>query len=127
MRRSIHSNGGVAVAAIAALLPIDLALAQSTGADQATEFDEIVVTATRREKPLLEVAASITVQSTEELRQKGFVVGTDEFRGVPGVFFRRNEGDNEEFPSIAIRGVTGNHGNDTFLALVDGVPFRWPR
>ena len=126
MRFSVHVIGGVAIAAIAALMPIELALAQSAGAAEADGFDEIVVTATRREKLLLEVPASITVQSTAELRQKGFVVGTDEFRGVPGVFFRRNEGDNEEFPSIAIRGVTGNHGNDTFLALVDGVPFVGP-
>ncbi len=126
MHRFLRLFGGVAVAAAAALLPIDPALAQSVHADEVTELDEIVVTATRAEKPLLETAASITVQSTTELREKGFVVGTDEFRGVPGVFFRRNEGDNEEFPSIAIRGVTGNHGNDTFLALVDGVPFVGP-
>ena len=126
MKHSIRANGGVTVAAIAAFMPINPALAQASGAEVADELDEIVVTATRREKPLLETAASITVQSTAELREKGFVVGTDEFRGVPGVFFRRNEGDNEEFPFIAIRGVTGNHGNDTFLALVDGVPFVGP-
>ena len=126
MKCPVHVISGAAVAAVVALTPLDLALAQSANAGEATELDEIVVTATRRGKPLLETAASITVQSTEALRQKGFVVGTDEFRGVPGVFFRRNEGDNEEFPSIAIRGVTGNHGNDTFLALVDGVPFVGP-
>ena len=124
MKFSIHVIG--AVATVAALMPIDLALAQSTGAAEADEIDEIVVTATRDEKPLLEVPASITVQSTAELRQKGFVVGTDEFRGVPGVFVRRGGGDNDEFPSISIRGVTGNHGNDTFLAMIDGVPFVGP-
>lgn len=114
------------VVAIAAIAPVNLVLAQSVDAVATDFIEEIVVTATRGEKPLLKTPASITVQSTKELREKGFVVGTDEFRGVPGVFFRRNEGDNEEFPSIAIRGVTGNHGNDTFLALVDGVPFVGP-
>ncbi len=89
-------------------------------------IEEVVVTATRTEKPLMEVPAAITLQSTEDLRQKGFNYGTDEFRGVPGVFFRRGEGDGEEFPFISIRGVTGNHGNDTFLALLDGVPFVGP-
>jgi len=89
-------------------------------------LEETVVTATRVERALLEVPASITVQNTEELRLKGFNYGTDEFRGVPGVFFRRGEGDGEEFPFIAIRGVTGNHGNDTFLAMVDGIPFVGP-
>lgn len=121
MKFYIHVTG--VAAAVAALIPIDLALAQSAGAADADEIDEIVVTATRYEKPLLEVPASITVQSTAELRQKGFVVGTDEYRGVPGVFVRRGGGDNDEFPSISIRGVTGNHGNDTFLAMIDGVPF----
>ena len=126
MRFSIHVIGGVAAASVAALMPINLALAQSAGAVEADEIVEIVVTATRDEKPLLEVPASITVQSTAELRQKGFVVGTDEFRGVPGVFVRRGGGDNDEFPLISIRGVTGDHGNDTFLAMIDGVPFVGP-
>ncbi|MEM9532124.1 MAG: TonB-dependent receptor [Pseudomonadota bacterium] len=84
------------------------------------------MTATRGEKPLLQVPASVSVQSTEDLRARGFNYGTDEFRGVPGVFFRRGEGDGEEFPFISIRGVTGNHGNDTFLALIDGIPFVGP-
>ena len=88
--------------------------------------EEIVVTATRIAKPLLEVPAAVTVQDVSELQAKGFSYGTDEFRGVPGVFFRRGEGDGEEFPFISIRGVTGNHGNDTFLALVDGIPFVGP-
>ena len=126
MRFSIHVIGGVVAASAAALMPINLALAQSAGAVEADEIVEIVVTATRDEKPLLEVPASITVQSTAELRQKGFVVGTDEFRGVPGVFVRRGGGDNDEFPLISIRGVTGDHGNDTFLAMIDGVPFVGP-
>ena len=126
MNYLIPASGRAGIAAVAAFSLIEFADAQSPADLDVHGIDEIVVTATRREKPLLEVAASITVQSTEELRQKGFVVGTDEFRGVPGVFFRRNEGDNDEFPSIAIRGVTGNHGNDTFLALVDGVPFVGP-
>ena len=90
------------------------------------ELEPVVVTATRVEKPMLEVPASLTLQDVDSLREKGFVYGTDEFRGVPGVFFRRGEGDGEEFPFITIRGVTGNHGNDTFLALVDGIPYVGP-
>ena len=99
-------------------------MAQTNVSDEV--LDEIVVTASRRERPLMEVPASVTIQNTEALRIKGFNYGTDEFRGVPGVFFRRGEGDGEEFPFISIRGVTGNHGNDTFLALVDGIPFVGP-
>lgn len=109
------------------LLNTHHSLAEDTLQDNdVTEIEKIVVTATRTEQMLIEVPAAITVQNLDELRTKGFTYGTDEFRGVPGVFFRRGEGDGEEFPFISIRGATGNHGNDTFLALVDGIPFVGP-
>ena len=118
--------GLLVIAASCALAWPEPSSAQGSAGSSNEQLDEIVVTATRREKPLLEVAASVTTQSVAALREKGFVYGTDEFRGVPGVFFRRGEGDGEEFPFISIRGVTGNHGNDTFLALIDGIPFVGP-
>lgn len=85
--------------------------------------EEIVVTATRREKPVLEVPAHVSIVDFEDLTDDGFSVGADELRGQPGIFFRRSEGDNDAFLLVNFRGVTGNHGNDTFLALVDGIPF----
>ncbi|WP_394693789.1 TonB-dependent receptor [Hyphobacterium sp.] len=93
---------------------------------QLNRGDIIVVTGTRLEQSLLDTPVAVTVQDFDELNAQGFTYGTDEFRGVPGVFFRRGEGDGEEFPFISIRGVTGNHGNDTFLAMVDGIPFVGP-
>lgn len=127
MRILNSATGRAAVAAaLVQLFLLQASHAQSSADEPVAVLDEIVVTATRRERPLLEVAASVTVQSVANLRAKGFVNGTDEFRGVPGVFFRRGEGDGEEFPFISIRGVTGNHGNDTFLALIDGIPFVGP-
>ena len=121
-----RAAGTSAAAILTASLGMSDAAAQMSAAAADEPLDEIVVTANRRGKPLMEVPASVTVQDTAELRIKGFNYGTDEFRGVPGVFFRRGEGDGEEFPFISIRGVTGNHGNDTFLALVDGIPFVGP-
>ncbi len=88
-----------------------------------TLSEEIVVTATRDERALLDVPASVSVESMQALRDRGFFVAADELRAQPGLFFRRGEGDNDDFLSINVRGVTGNHGNDTFLALIDGVPF----
>ena len=85
--------------------------------------DEIVVTATRGEKPVLEVPAHVSTVDFEALTDDGFYAGADELRGQPGIFFRRSEGDNDAFLFVNFRGVTGNHGNDTFLALVDGIPF----
>lgn len=105
---------------------LGLSPTQAQDSENSTDQDVIVVTATRTAKPLLETPAAITVQNLDDLRELGFTYGTDEFRGVPGVFFRRGEGDGDEFPFVTIRGVTGNHGNDTFLALIDGIPFVGP-
>jgi outer membrane receptor protein involved in Fe transport len=80
---------------------------------------EIVVTATRSEQSKEQVPASIAVQDVEELRRNGFTFGTDEYRGVTGVFFRRGEGDGDEFPFLSFRGSTGTEGT---LSLIDGVP-----
>lgn len=89
-------------------------------ADAPPRIDEIVITATRTAQSLDLVPVSIAVQSMDELRENGFTYGTDEFRGVTGVFFRRGEGDGDEFPFVSIRGSTGTEGS---LALIDGVPF----
>ncbi|MEM9553520.1 MAG: TonB-dependent receptor [Acidobacteriota bacterium] len=85
--------------------------------------DEIVVLATRSEKRALQVPAHVTTIDFEQAVDDGFYAGADELRGQPGIFFRRSEGDNDAFLFVNFRGVTGNHGNDTFLALVDGIPF----
>lgn len=82
--------------------------------------DTIVVTATRSEQALTNVPADVTVKEIDELRRDGFTFGTDEFRGVPGVSFRRGEGDGDEFPFVSIR---GSNGTDGYLTLIDGIPF----
>ncbi|UPT62627.1 MAG: TonB-dependent receptor [Hyphomonadaceae bacterium JAD_PAG50586_4] len=87
---------------------------------QPAEEEEIVVTATRSEQALIDVPASIAAQDVDVLRQRGFTYGTDEFRGVTGVFFRRGEGDGDEFAFVSIRGSSGTEG---YLTMVDGVPF----
>lgn len=81
---------------------------------------EIVVTATRSEERLVDVPADVTVKTLDMLRRDGFTFGTDEFRGVPGVSFRRGEGDGDEFPYVSIRGSNGTEG---YLTLIDGMPF----
>lgn len=99
---------------------------ESADAEDAVTLQEIVVTATRTERPLINVPAAITVVDQDSLRVRGLTSGTDEFRGVPGIFFRRADGDSETFPDISFRGLTPNHGTDTFLALIDGIPFVGP-
>lgn len=82
--------------------------------------DTIVVTATRSEQSLVNVPADVTVKDVETLRRDGFTYGTEEFRGVPGVSFRRGEADGDEFPFVSIRGSNGTEG---YLPLIDGIPF----
>ncbi|MCH9675011.1 MAG: TonB-dependent receptor [Gammaproteobacteria bacterium] len=84
------------------------------------EFNTMVVTATRKKKSLIDTPASIAVQDVGELRRNGLTVGTDEFRGVTGVFFRRGEGGADEFPWVSFRGSTGTEGA---ISLIDGIPF----
>ncbi len=95
------------------------ALAQQAE-DTSGQLETIVVTATRTEQTLIEVPASIAVQDIAELRRNGFTVGTDEYRGVTGVFFRRGEGDGDAFPFVSFRGSTGTEGT---ISLIDGIPF----
>ncbi len=111
-----------------AALPILLLALASPGAAEeppppAGVEDEIVVIATRSEKTSLEVPAHVSTVDFGRLEREGFLAGGDELRGQPGIFFRRGEGDNDAFLLVNFRGVTGNHGNDAFLALVDGIPF----
>lgn len=87
--------------------------------DPAERLDAIVVTATRSPTILIEVPAAVALRDMDELRRDGFTVGTDEFRGVTGVFFRRGEGDGDEFPFLSFRGSTGTEGS---LSLIDGIP-----
>ena len=81
MKCSIPAIGTTAIALTSLLMPIHGAYAQVSVSNTYAPLDEIVVTATRREKPLLEVAASVTVQNVDDLQAKGFAYGTDEFRG----------------------------------------------
>lgn len=86
-------------------------------------LEEIVVTATRSEERLRDVPASVSSQDLDQIRELGFTYGSEEFRGVPGVFVRRGEGDGDEFLFVSIRGSSGTEG---YLAMIDGVPFLGP-
>lgn len=83
--------------------------------------EQIVVTATRREEELQQVPAAISVVGAEEIARRGTTSRGQELVGVPGVKFDSfNEGT---YGSIQIRGTPSENHNDTFVALVDGVPF----
>src|SRR3546814_5909453 len=59
---------------------------------QAAEGDQIVVTATRAEKPLSQIGQSITIISQDEITARQSVTVVDLLRTVPGVTFTRTGG-----------------------------------
>ncbi|WP_049722368.1 TonB-dependent receptor [Gilvimarinus polysaccharolyticus] len=83
-------------------------------------IETIIVSATRTEKNIQDAPMSISVQEMEALQENGFTYGTDEFRGVPGVSFRRGEGGGDLYPFVSFR---GSPGTDGYLALIDGIPY----
>ncbi|CAM2070089.1 TonB-dependent receptor [Sulfidibacter corallicola] len=94
----------------------------ASDSDKPAISESVVVTASRTEQTLEELAAAVTLIDREDLRTKASQLAGDELQGIAGVFQRREEAANN-FMHVVFRGLTGNHGNDTFLALVDGIPF----
>lgn len=122
--RGLLSNT-VSVCAVALGLTAQ-SIAQDDSSDAADDLETIVVTATRQARDVLDVPAHVTNIDLEVIRNRGFFAGADELRGEPGIFFRRGEGDNDEFLLINIRGITGSSGNDHILGLLDGIPLISP-
>ncbi|MEW5692147.1 MAG: TonB-dependent receptor [Candidatus Hydrogenedentota bacterium] len=82
------------------------------------ELEEIVVTATRTEKPVRESPASVTVITSDDISRIN-VKSVDQVVGLtPGVFNKRTK-PQDIMPTINIRGLYGYNRN---LILVDGVP-----
>ncbi len=87
-------------------------------------LDTLVVSATRTEKPLLDVPASVSAVSLNNRENKGLLRIGEELVGVPGVTLRQEQSGIEA--ALVIRGAPERHLNDTFLLLLDGVPFVTP-
>ncbi|MBC7933052.1 MAG: TonB-dependent receptor [Rubrivivax sp.] len=80
----------------------------------------VVVTASRAEETLQDVTAAVSVVTKEDLEQRSPPFVGYELTGVPSVFVRRT--DEGAYTSVQIRGVPERHHNDTFIALLDGIP-----
>lgn len=84
-------------------------------------LDTVVITGTRTERRLQEVPASISVLNEQDFERSQPQYLGDELVTVPGVFVRRRDGGS--FSTVTIRGVPERHHNDTFLLMLDGVPY----
>jgi vitamin B12 transporter len=84
--------------------------------DQATELDQIIVTATRTARTADETLASVTVITREEIERRQATSVQEVLRGVPGLGIS-NSGGLGKTTSVFLRGTNSDH----VLVLIDGI------
>lgn len=82
-------------------------------------LDQMVVTATRTEKKIIDIPASVSVITAEDIEISGATTVDQVFKKVPGVTVSRTGGLANSKPVVTMRGVKS--GSDV-LVLVDGQP-----
>lgn len=98
------------------------ALAQSTSGEQRAQLEEVVVTASRRQESMQEVASSIAVLSAGALESRGITSFEDVKTAIAGLHLEAHS--NMSSAQVRIRGVgdSPNSGVDPSVGiLVDGV------
>lgn len=111
--------GCAACACLVAALP---AAAEET--KQETRLDEVVVTATRTEKTLASVPATVSVITRKDLEMRNVQSLDGALKGVPGLYSRREQEFSTLQPVINIRGIAGQN---RILVMVDGITLNEPR
>lgn len=85
------------------------------------DLGEIVVTATRVERPLKEITGSVTVIDTGEIAEKGEITALEVLRGLPGLDVVQSGGPGAT-TSVFLRGANSGHT----LVLIDGARVNSP-
>jgi vitamin B12 transporter len=99
------------------LLPVTFALAE----ERTTTLEEIVVTATRIEGPVEEVASSVTVITKKDIESKKAKTVPEVLKSVPGLDISQSGGSGQ-LTDIFIRGAKTEHT----LVMIDGVEMNDP-
>lgn len=94
---------------------VDVSMSQSP-----VTLDGVVITATRDSVPLLEAPAAVSVVTADAIERRAVVLQGEELQGLPSL--RVTQDTEGETAQLTVRGVPNRHMNDTFLALLDGVP-----
>ena len=102
------------------MLLISIPLSLSAQEKEVT-LEKVVVTATRVETPIEEIASSITVITSQEIERKQKSTVLEVLRGVPGLDVVQ-QGGAGRITSIFIRGSNSEHN----LVMVDGVEVNDP-
>ena len=79
---------------------------------EATEMDEMVVTATRTETPIEHIAGSVTIVTREEIENRGQATLSDVLKDIPGIAVTQSGGPGNH-TTIRMRG-----GEDRFVKLL---------
>ena len=87
------------------------------------DLETVTVTASREERPLGELASSISVVSEQELLQASAVHVSEALAGEPGVWISRGNGQ-EHLTAIRSPVLTGAGSCGAFAIAEDGVPVR---
>jgi vitamin B12 transporter len=112
---------GWRTAALAGIAAVAAAWPGVALGEDALRLDPIVVTATRIERKVSEVAASVSVVTREEIEERMPAVVGDALQGVPGIVVQRS-GSPGGLENVKIRGGLGPHT----LILIDGFPVNSP-
>lgn len=83
------------------------------------EMEEMVVTATRTEKSLADVPASVSVITQEDLEKQNVKTVDEALRITPGVYAKRIKGMMDSTAGVNFRGFKGDQYT---LVLMDGIP-----
>lgn len=84
-------------------------------------MQEMVVTASRLDTPISQVANSMTVITAQDIKQKQAQTAQDALQGVPGLALLQNGAPGEN-SGLFIRGADQGHA----LVLLDGIPLNNP-
>lgn len=76
-------------------------------AQSATVLEEVVVTATKRAEPILNVPVAVSALTSEDIQTRGFTQYADYLNTLPGVFFQ-DSGPGTS--TIRIRGISASEG-----------------
>jgi outer membrane receptor protein involved in Fe transport len=119
MYPAVASAAGTRHAPLVALCALSLASAESRAddwshRDAAPALETVIVTATRIERSILDVAEAVSVIDAEDIRRQAPELLAEMLRGVPGTFFQQTT------PGQGIPIIRGLKGSQV-LHLVDGM------
>ena len=131
MKRNSRSAGWTAFSLIPAMMFASGSAAYAQSEDQdtdSTRLDEIVIRATRMERPINRIPAAVSVISKEEIQRGRQQLGLDEsLSGMPGVFITDRYNFSRDL-RVSIRGFGARSafGIQGVKILVDGIPETLP-